>query len=159
MIRSADESDAVAIANILAISWKTAFMDIVDQNYSNSISADKYIKLFTANIKENKEMIYVNDENKVNGFISGVISNEKYDCQIIGLYLLPEKQRKGVGKELVNKMITYFKEKRKKNVIIWTINGAKNNGFYEHIGFKKAEYKELKIGEKIYPGVGFSKVI
>lgn len=35
MIRSVDESDAVAIANILATSWKTAFIDIVTSVQNN----------------------------------------------------------------------------------------------------------------------------
>jgi ribosomal protein S18 acetylase RimI-like enzyme len=157
MIREAEMKEVNAIAEIIVASWKTAYSGIIDPEYSNSLKQDKFIKIFTDNILNKKEKILVNDDNGVNGFVSGIIlENSKYDCEIIGLYIKPEYQRKGIGKKLVKEIIKYFKSKNKKNLIIWTLNNAKNNNFYERIGCRKIEYKNMEIGEKEYEGVGFN---
>jgi GNAT superfamily N-acetyltransferase len=156
MIRLAEIKDVESIAKIITTAWKTAYKGIVDQKYAENLPNDKFVHIFTKNITERKEIIFVNQDKIVNGFISGSSSNEKYDCEIIGLYIHPEYQRQGIGTELVKTMIDYFRKEGKKNLIIWTLDGAPNNAFYERLGGVKKEYKELDIGDKKYQGVGFN---
>ena len=156
MIRKAELKDVNIIAQILTTTWKSAYKGIVNSDYSNNLPIEKYIRIFTENINQNKEIIFVNEDKNVNGFISGICSNDNYDCEIIGLYILPEHQRNGIGKQLVAKMLDYFKIQEKHNLIIWTLDGAENNAFYRSIGGSKKEFKYLQIGSQTCRGVGFN---
>jgi len=156
MIREANIKDVDAIAEIIVSAWKTAYTGIIDPEYSKNLDHNKFIRIFTENIQKKKEIILVNEEIEVNGFVSGINhDNGQYDCEIIGLYLKPGYQGKGIGRKLVNEIIKYFKKENKKNLIIWTLDNAKNNGFYKRIGCEKKEYKNIEIGGKEYKGVGF----
>ena len=155
MIRRAELKDVESIAKIITAAWKTAYKGIIDQQYAENLPVDKYIHIFTKNITEEREIIFVNQGTTVNGFVSGIVSDKQYDCEIIGLYVHPEYQRGGIGTNLVTAMLDYFKKAGKKNLIIWTLDRAKNNTFYEHMGGVKKEYKELDIGGNQYQGVGF----
>jgi len=157
MIRAAELKDIDAIAKIIVSAWKTAYIGIIDPEYSNNLNYNRFIKIFTENIQKKKETILVNDENGINGFVSGIKhDNSQYDCEIVGLYIKPEYQGKGIGKKLVEEIIKHFKRENKKNLIIWTLDNAKNNGFYKKLGCEKKEYKNIEIGGKEYKGVGFN---
>lgn len=156
MIRVAEEKDIEIISNIIVKTWKTAYQNIVDPEYADNLPLEKYVKIFTKNIREKKEIIFVNEDNSVNGFISGITTEGKYDCEIIGLYVLPEYQEKGIGKKLVKHIIKTFQEKGKSNLLIWTLDGARNNSFYKSLDAEKTEYKELEFGARKYKGVGFN---
>lgn len=157
MIRRAEKKDASSIAEILVKTWKTAFLNIVDENYSSNLSGENYRNYFLERLENKKEFFFVNEnDGMINGFIYGSVSNSKCDCEIIGLYVLPVFQNKGIGKKLCNALIEEFKKEEKSSVIIWTLDGAKNNSFYISLGAEKSEYKEYIIGGKKYSGVGFT---
>lgn len=155
MIRHATLKDVEAIATIITAAWKTAYKGIIDPDYADHLKIDKYRDIFTQNINDEKEIILVNHDTIVNGFVSGVATAGQYDCEIVGLYVHPEYQHKGIGTALLKTMVDHFMIKGKKNLIIWTLNGAKNNLFYKQAGGIKKEDKKLVIGGKLYSGVGF----
>ncbi|WP_255949038.1 GNAT family N-acetyltransferase [Brucepastera parasyntrophica] len=59
-----------------------------------------------------KEDIFVYEkQNIVKGFVIGSLNNEKYDCEILALYVAVEQQGKGIGKELLEHMKLFYKKK------------------------------------------------
>ncbi len=65
-------------------------------------------------------------DNKVVGFILGKIINSTY-CEVIGFYVLPEYQNKGIGKKLLDYIKSYYKLKKCTKLSLWILNNAKNN--------------------------------
>lgn len=117
MIREAELKDIDAIAQIIVSAWKTAYSGIIDPEYSNNLDHNRFIKIFTENNQKRKETILVNDDNGINGFVSGIKhDNSKYDCEIVGLYIKPEYQGKRTGKRLFEEILMYFKNENKKNL-------------------------------------------
>ncbi|MDO5835006.1 MAG: GNAT family N-acetyltransferase [Methanobacterium sp.] len=155
MIRRATLNDVDQIATIILRAWKVAYSGIIDSEYVDNMNKDKYVSIFKNNILNQEELIYVYDEHGVKGFISGKEHEGEYDCEIVGLYVDPEKQRKGVGKLLFNKIKEDLRSRGKINLILWTLDDADNNGFYRKMGGVKKETKKLNYGGKSYAGVGF----
>ena len=156
MIRNAKLKDTESIAKVIVEAWQSAYTDIINPSFSLSMKVDNFVSIMSNNISNNLETIFVyEDDGKIKGFISGKTANNKYDCETVGLYISPEYQHQGIGKELLNEMKKYFKNKRCKTMIIWTLLNAKNNGFYKKQGGEILEEKELKIGTEFYPGIGF----
>ncbi len=155
MIRTATLTDVDQIAMVILKAWKGAYTGIIDPNYIKTMNKDKYISIFKNNILNQKEIIYVYYEDEVKGFISGKDSYGKYDCEIIGLYVDPKNQGKGIGRLLFKKMLKEFISRGKRSLIVWTLDGANNNDFYLKMGGVKKENKTLWYGEKSYTGAGF----
>lgn len=156
MIRRATLSDVNQIATVIMRAWEEAYAGIIDQEYIENMDKDRYISIFKNNILKQEEIIFVYDEKGVKGFISGKEHNGEYDCEIVGLYVDPENQGKGVGKQLFQKMKEEFITKGKSRLLVWTLENADNNGFYIKMGGVKKEDKKLSYGGKSYDGVGFS---
>ncbi len=155
MIRNAKIEDIEAIVCIISNAWKSAYVGIVDPVYSNNVDKKRLENIFRNNIINNKEVIFVNDNNGIDGLISGKYGIGTDDCEIVGLYVSPQQQGKGIGERLFRRMEEEFKRNRKKQIVLWTLDNAKNNGFYKKMKGKKVEYKELMIGNKKYSGVRF----
>jgi len=159
MIRKATLGDVNQIAVVIMRAWKGAYTGIIDPKYIKTMKKEKYISIFKDNISEEKEITFVydekGDEKGVKGFISGKEQYGRYDCEIVGLYVDPENQGKGVGKRLFQKMEEEFIARGKRNLIVWTLENTANNSFYERIGGVKKEKKLLEYGGKLYSGVGF----
>lgn len=155
MIRAATLNDVDQIAIVILRAWKGAYAGIIDQEYIKTMNKDKYVSIFKNNILNQNEIIYVYYKKGVKGFISGKEGYGKYDCEIVGLYVDPENQGEGIGKLLFKKMLKKFVARGKRSLIVWTLDGADNNGFYTKLGGVKKENKILRYGGKSYAGVGF----
>ncbi len=156
MIRMANFNDANTIADILVDTWQNAYSEIVDLDYLKRLSKEKYYRIFKDIIEENKQTVFVYEaSNQIIGFISGKTQNGLYDSEVIGLYIHPGNQRKRIGSKLLYQMKNHFRISNCKNMIIWTLLGAKNNKFYEHHCGIRQETKKIQIGSKEYSGIGY----
>ncbi len=158
MIREAILSDSNVIAEIIVETWQKSFINIIDQNYIESMDVQRFVNIMKDNIQLNKEIIFVYEENEIiKGFISGKITEySDHQCEIVGFYILPKYQRMGIGKILFQQIIEYFSRHNYKKMILWTLNSAKNNSFYKNNGGEITDKKILEIGGKTYDGIGFS---
>lgn len=158
MIKEAKLHDAPEIARIIVSAWKSAYKGIIDQSYVDNMKAEKFIEIMESNIEQKKESIFLYRENdKAAGFISGkLLNNSPYDCEIVGLYVLPEFQNMGTGAKLLAHAMKFYSKLNCRKMIIWTLKGAKNNSFYIKNGGIIAEEKSLNIGDKEYAGIGFA---
>lgn len=157
MIKEAELHDAQEIARIIVSAWKSAYKGIIDQSYVDNMKAEKFIEIMESNIEQKRESIFLYRENeKAAGFILGkLLNNSPYNCEIVGLYVLPEFQNMGTGAKLLAHAKKFYSQLNCRKMIIWTLKGAKNNSFYIKKGGIIAEEKALNIGDKEYAGIGF----
>lgn len=129
---------------------------MVDPGYPGRLSVEKFTNIFKNIINENKETVFVCEvESKVLGFVSGILLQDKYCAEVKGLYVRPSNQGAGIGGRLLGYIHEFFVLAGCKNIIVWTLLGAKNNLFYKVKGGVPCEHKLLQIGGKQYDGVGF----
>jgi len=156
MIRVAETADASAIAGVLVDAWQTAYTGIVDPDYPQSLTTEKYTDIFKSTIANSAETVVVYERgNRVVGFASGTTQREQYYATVKGLYVSPDYQRRGIGSTLLEHMKKHFRAAGCRKLVIWTLQGAENNRFYETNGGTAYEEKTLNIGAKKYPGVGY----
>ncbi len=155
MIRDSTRKDASAIGSIIVASWQTAFSGIIEPSYPKTLSVDRYSQIMDNNIQHAQEKVFVYDDGIVKGFISGKPCGELYDYEIVGLYVHPDAQQQGVGGSLFLYMKEYLRGEGFQSVILWTLQGAKNNDFYRKHRGKAIESKIITIGAHQYEGVGF----
>ena len=157
MIRDAELNDAGGIAGVIVDAWQTAYTGIVDPAYPLLLKKEKFVQIMLDNIVNRKEIIFVYEEDgAVLGFVSGRNASDGYDCEVVGLYVSPRRQKSGIGRLLLDAMKSRFRDEGRKNLIIWTLLGAGNNGFYLRQGGDLRERKILEIGGAEYQGAGFA---
>jgi len=181
MIRDAKVDDSKAIADIIISAWQHAYDGVIDPSHPGTMRADRYIGIMETNIMEGREKILVwEEDDTVVGFISGRFLNadpgpeagaasaqetgaafdiessrKAYEAEVVGLYIGPDFQGQGIGSRLLTEMKACFRRHGCCSLIIWTLLGARNNGFYRKHGGSPLEHKELEIGGTSYRGVGF----
>lgn len=157
LIREAALRDVAAMAELVTCAWQTAYSGLIDPEYPESLDSPRFRKIFTRMISDGLETFFIcESESRIRGFVSGkMVAAGPYDCQVVGLYVDPEFQGGGVGALLLERMKRYFAARQCRQLLLWTLQGARNNAFYRKHGGVELEHRELEIGGKLYPGVGF----
>lgn len=163
-IRLAKVSDAEGIAYVGVKTWQTNYRGIFPDEHLDKLSIEENTErwknmLIKNKTLDNSEVIIAEDsEGRIIGFASGgtyETIHQSYDCEIRAIYVLKECQGKGVGTDLVKKMVEFFISKSWKSMIIWTLKENFQKGFYEKFGgVPKEEQPYEKWGEK-YDLVGY----
>lgn len=157
MIREAIIDDVDTLADIVVKAWQHAYDGVIDPGYPKTLKKENYAVFLGRNILEQAETIFVFESGStVAGFISGKVSDSAYTSQVVGLYIHPDYQNRGIGSKLLEKMISFFREKNCRTMNIQTLEGVRNNRFYEKHGGSVTEKNILEIGKKSYPGIRYT---
>ena len=141
-IRKAERSDIEAIANIINTTWKATYTGIVpDSDIVLYTDKGRREKMLSEAFNNSKPIYFIAD---CNGSDCGIISYHKYeeddykDCAyIMQLYVLPEYQKKGIGKSLMKYLFVILKDNGYKRAVLNTLEDNSNaRAFYEKLGFK-----------------------
>jgi len=153
--------DAKSISDIRINGWKSAYRGIMKDEYLNNIDYEVGRNRFyerLSNINYNEKIIVYEDENKtILGFAVFInLLDQKYDCELQGLYIEPNNKGKGIGSQLMNYVINYFKNNNKKSMIIYCLkeNYASRKFYEKHNGILSEE-EDKEIGGNIHRVVGY----
>lgn len=144
------EDDLCEVSNVYEKSWKSAYKDIIPQDYLDSIPVGQWAK----NVNKSDRYNLVATEN---GHIIGTCGFcrsrwKKYSGygEIVSLYFLPEYTGNGFGKIMLDKAITELKKLDFENILLWVLeDNFKARKFYEKYGFTfTGDYMNDVIGGK-----------
>ena len=158
-IRKANLGDEIGIANVIVTTWKDAYKNIVSDEYLKNLSTDKYISIFKKNIAEKNETIFVlvDESGNIVGFSSGKKTDyPNFDCELVGIYIIPKYQKQGYGKSLFRSIVDNHLLNGYKRMVIWTFDRNKDKAFYTRLGGNPTEKKVLRIGDSDIPTIGFT---
>lgn len=164
IIRPAKSSDNKGIAYVRTTSWQSTYKGLLPDDYLRNLSVHTYAKAwrkYERNIDKSLSRLILVAENpsgNIIGFVSGGRSRElenKYDCEIYGLYILDDFQRKGLGTIFVKEMVDYFIYKSFKSMIIWVLENNPACRFYEKLGGEPLETSFKRIGDNNYRIIGY----
>ena len=156
MIRDAEPQDIRAIVTIILSAWKTAYEGIIDPSYPGSMNGDRLYDILMRNLETGLERIFVFEEDgSVDGFVSGKFPEGEDECSVIGLYVHPSRQGRGVGSVLLEGMKSHFRGIGRTRMTIRTLRGARSNSFYMKHGGEGRACDDLIIGNGSYEGIVF----
>lgn len=161
IIRNVEKEDIPSIVDIQIEGWKTAYKDIIDENFLNSMNKNEKIEKRMKDYKENGFIVA-----ELNGEIVGFcryIDRNKYtqdlpeiDCELMALYVKSDLKYNGIGTKLFQFVINEFRRKNKTKMILWCLkDNEPSKKFYTKMGGEIIKEKEIEIGEQKYFEVGF----
>lgn len=157
-VRPAESADILQVARVHVESWQRSFEGIAPEDYLNSMSVEKREKVFAERLREPNYRLLVAEtgEAQVVGFIDygkPDFDNFGYEARIYSFYLLPEFQRKGVGKRLFSTCLRNLDQDGFGSVCLDTLEMSPYRRFYEKEGGRIVARDKHHLGEKEFATV------
>lgn len=143
-IRKAYPTDAYALINVMDVVWKREFYDFLPNGiiFEMSRSVDKRVSHLKNRIVENNRIFVALSDDVIVGYIFyAKAQNVIYDmaAEIREIYILPEYQRQGIGRQLFAKAIEEIKKLGYNSLVLYCPWESKGLGFFEKLGGEKRE--------------------
>ena len=147
-VRDAQLDDANDLSLVYQISWKTAYKDMVPDEYLNNVPEDHWTESFKTWIKskELKVTVILDEEKIIGGIVYGKAREEKLsNCgEIISLYVLPQYFGKGAGKLLMDCAINNLRFDGYSKAYIWVLDkNIRAQKFYKKYNFYETKDKYI----------------
>jgi ribosomal protein S18 acetylase RimI-like enzyme len=149
-IRIAGNDDAAAIARVQVESWKTTYADIVPGAFLASMSVDAAAVRWREQFAGSASTVLVaEDESSIFGFIGGGKLRKPiadYDGEIYAIYLMQDRQRRGVGRALTTALANALRSEGLASMIVWVLRENPAVGFYRRLGAVPIAEANIEIG-------------
>lgn len=159
IIRKNELKDQEQMAHIKVDGWRTAYDKIVASKYLNELNYEAQTERYIRSFEDYKDLVLVAVEgNEVLGYSCFDIKKfyEKYDSELVSLYIKLDHKGKGIGSALFKETVKELLSRDRKNMIVWCFaENEKAIRFYEKLGGKNVETKQAKIGDNYYKEYGF----
>ena len=163
-IREAKQEDALGMAKVRVETWRSAYQGIVPDEFLESLSyadiSERWKRVFWEERDPNTAVFVAESEpGEIIGIaISGMEQNHDpiYHGEIYVLYVLPQNQNRGIGRQLVAACVRHFVDTlRIRTMLIWVLADNPYRRFYESLGGKIVREKTQEIGGKLLAEVGY----
>lgn len=149
MIRRAELADIPTIQTIAEITWPAAYGDIISQEQISYMLRIFYSKNSLINQWEDGHFFIIDEiENQAAGFASySIMKNGNY--RLHKLYVLPNFQKKGSGKRMIDFIIKASKDK----TTMLELNVNRRNTalqYYLKLGFEIISTEDIDIGNGMW---------
>lgn len=132
--------DRMAISKIYEESWKYAYRGIVPKDYLDSIPEGRWASGLD---RENRSTLVCVDGGKLVGTSSFCGSRfEQFPGwgEVISIYLLPDYMGKGLGRLLLESVISELKKLGYTDIFLWVLEeNLRARRFYEQFGFSSTD--------------------
>lgn len=158
IIRKNELKDQAQMARIKVDGWRSAYDKIIASKYLKALDYDSQTERYIRSFEEYKDLVLVavKDE-EVLGYSCFDLKKQedKYDAELVSLYIKPNYKGKGIGTSLFKETVKELLNQQKRNMIIWCFaDDEKSIKFYQDLGGKMVETKRAKIGDNYYQECG-----
>jgi ribosomal protein S18 acetylase RimI-like enzyme len=142
-IRKAEKADVVEIKTLLGLVWDHTYRNKIPQNIIDEVKSLWHsLEKLSKEVLSDKIIFNVAEEN--NQIVGILTASEKKETFYLNrLYVLPTKQRKGIGKKLLNNLIRSYNVKELELDVIE--NNEKAINFYLNEGFRQISKNSEKV--------------
>lgn len=159
IIRKNLEKDQEQMAHIKIDGWRTAYDKIVASKYLKSLDYDSQTQRYLSSFDEYKDLVFGavrGDEVLGYSCFMKYDKSDKYDSELVSLYVKKEEAGRGIGSNLLIATAKELYSLGKKSMIVWCFSDNTNAiRFYEGLDGIKVEEKLVRIGEEDYLEYGF----
>lgn len=162
-IRTAVLQDFDAIARVRIDTWRQAYAGIIAAETLADLSYEATAQRWRSYFLNNSPpgwftLVAEETAGQVIGFASGGPERSQdasYAAEIYALYLLPEYQRRGIGRRLVAAAAVHLCRSGYKNLLIWVLEQNPACAFYEALGGRIYRRRQIEIGGQWLPEVAY----
>jgi ribosomal protein S18 acetylase RimI-like enzyme len=141
-IREATSDDAAAIARVHVESWRTAYRGILPDDFLDRLTAESREARWRERVSnpalEQFILVVEAEPDRPVGFAFGGPERDGtpgYDGEIYAIYLLAERRRQGIGRQLMDASARYLMNRGFAAAMLWALEANRHaRAFYEALG-------------------------
>jgi GNAT superfamily N-acetyltransferase len=159
-IRRARTGDAQAIARIEIETWQTTYAGILTDQVLLAMSPERLARRWTHEIRgaSDSVLVWQGERRQLLGF--GHCGRQRdgflgYKGEVYMLYVLPDAQGLGIGRQLLSGLFETLVEQRLGSALIWVVRANPSRFFYERMGGKLVMQRRIPIGGQPVEAVGY----
>lgn len=153
-VRAAHPAEAAEIARVHVASFRSAHRSMLPDEFLDALSVESREEMWRRMLTERAEthfLFVALDGEQIIGFAAGGPHTgdqpgnppSGYAGKIYTIYLLPEAQGQGTGRELLECILAEFRRREQSPVFLWVLkDNMQARGFYEHMGGELVEEKQ-----------------
>jgi ribosomal protein S18 acetylase RimI-like enzyme len=150
-IRKALPEDAPSIGLVHVESWRRTYAGVVPDAYLAALDDEERAAAWKQELVAGSMFVFVaEDQWGIFGFISGGRIREPidgYDAELYAIYLMPARQRRGVGQELALALREAFLMNGFNSMVVWVLaENLPGVSFYKRLGAVQIAQKTIDIG-------------
>jgi ribosomal protein S18 acetylase RimI-like enzyme len=159
-IRRAAPEDVQSIGLVQVESWRKTYAGIVPDAYLASLDDEVRAADWKRHVEAGQIFIFVaEDQWGIFGFIAGGGIRDAiagYDAELYAIYLMPARQRRGVGQELVLSLREALLMRGFSGMVVWVLErNLPAVCFYKSLGGMQFADKAIEIGGAVLTELAF----
>jgi GNAT superfamily N-acetyltransferase len=158
-IRQGRLRDAEAIGRIEVETWRSTYPGMLADRVLLDMSPTRRAAFWAHLLRACPGEVWVweDDRTGLQGF--GHCSRERdsygYDGEITMLYVLPDAQGEGIGRELLLTLLARLADLGCASAIVWVLRDNPARFFYEHLGAKLVLQRRIPVGGQAVETLGY----
>jgi GNAT superfamily N-acetyltransferase len=152
-IRAATLADVSGIARVHVDAWRSTYRGIVSQAFLDGLSYRDREALWTRVLSSppGSQGLFVAEESAqgIVGFAHGApptVPHATYEGELYAIYLLEAFQGRGLGRDLILKVVAWFIAHGIRSMMVWVLTDNAACRFYEALGGRRIDVKRIEIG-------------
>ena len=159
-IRNAQEADAQQIAEVHDAAWRDAYRGIIPGRELEKMIARRGPRWWLSAIQRGSGLVVLDFAECIAGYASygrNRVRSMPYGGEIFELYLLPEFQGCGFGRELFNVARQDLCEHGYSSILVWALaDNDRAIGFYRRLGGRLVREAQERFGSEMRSRVAFA---
>lgn len=163
LIREARLADAADLAKVQVDTWRKTYEGIVPSDYLANMMYTEAERHWLERLGQSHHpewFILVAEDflGRVTGFAAAGPERARdhdFSGEVYAIYVLPEHQKKGIGKKLFLESTTRLIDRGHLSLLVWVLEENPSRGFYESLGGELVRRREIEIGGMNLPEVGY----
>lgn len=151
-LRAARLRDAAGIARVHVDSWRDTYAGILPSPYLAGLSYERQTREWLGHLARpgNASFVAESETRGVIGFINGgperTGRNSRFFSEVYVLYLLPDYQRRGVGRDLMTAFAAEVMKIGLRSMLVWVLSENPSRAFYAALGGEEVAEKSIQMG-------------
>ena len=150
-VRPAEVEDAPGVARVLVDGWKTTYSRILPAEFLASFRYETHeagTRLHLTHLPSTSAVfVAVEDRKDVLGVGSVREAREcppGFTAELDALYVLPSRQRQGIGRQLLERVVGWAREQGHGSLCLWVLRDNPFRRFYEVLGAELLKEEQVR---------------
>lgn len=158
--RQATSDDIGAIARIEVETWRATYPGMLPDRVLIGMSERRQKGAWAGLVRYRPGDVIVieEDEHGIIGFGNCGVQRDPtlpYAGEIFTLYVTPDGQNRGVGRQLIGALFERLLHNGKTSALIWVIRANPSRFFYEHLGGKFVLTRRIRVGGEMVEAIAY----
>lgn len=152
--------DAAAIAAIEVETWRATYAGTLADATLVGMSAGRKARRWACELRHGSDGVWLWEDERPNVLGFGHCGRQRmrslaYEGEITMLYVLPDAQGQGIGRNLVLAMFTDLRRRGMRSALVWVLEANPSRFFYSRLGGKLALHRLIDVDGRQVPALGY----